>query len=102
MPPRKTKLDLLIVAARYRDGWLDLAKGYRIHGQVWTDVLLFPRDELIELLQSGARIGYGRNAPLATDFEVEGTLKLEREGDRLRVVSGGSATQGDDLGVPIF
>jgi hypothetical protein len=94
------KIDVIVTAARYatKGDRLTLARGYRRLGEVWSDLLLFERERMIEFLQAGKRIAAGRRNETPGDFMV---LK------RIVKANGSLATQGstgkkDDLGVPIF
>lgn len=103
-PPRRTKVDVLITAARYdsETGKLRMVQGYEPMGQVWSDIRLYTREDLIERLQEGKHIAFGSNVRLATDFEVRGRLQLrQRDGDTI-LLAEGSSSESDDLGVPRF
>jgi hypothetical protein len=103
-PPRKAKADLIIVAARYEaEGHRLLeAKAYQAADQVWTDVLLITRADLVDRLQRGRRVAIGRVVDLAADFEIEGRLRLSDSGGEVAILADGGSGPGDDLGVPLF
>ncbi len=104
LPPRKTEVDVLITAARYEPetGELRMAQGYEPIGQVWSDIRLYTREDLIERLKAGRHVGFGGNVRLATDFEVRGKVGLhERDGGTILLAEGRSSDT-DDLGVPFF
>jgi hypothetical protein len=104
LPARKAKLDLLITSARYHpdNGTLMLAKGFEPVGQVWSDILLLGRVELLARLEEGQRIFNGDKEGLVADFEPGEEIHLvEANGKRLLVAGDGSG-EGDDLGVPLF
>ncbi len=106
LAPRKTKVDLVVVAARYREEGaerkLDFAQAYERHGVVWSDIKLYDRAKLMAAFEGGKRVHAGRPGELSTDFILLHALKLEGEGAQARIVSdtGGQAA-GDDLGVPL-
>jgi hypothetical protein len=94
------KIDLIITSARYsaEGRRLKTARGFRRLGPIWSDVLLFDRKDLTELLQSGTRIAAGRKKDTPGDFIVLAKV-VENNG---RLATEGSAQSGDDLGVPLF
>jgi hypothetical protein len=104
LPPRKTEARLIVVAARYdpESHRLRTAKAYQSADQVWTDVLLFSRQELIDVLESGKKVVVGRFVDLATDFEISGQLQLVESGGETFLRADGQSAAGDDLGVPLF
>ena len=102
-PPRRSKADLMVVAARYgANGDLDTAKAYECHDQVWTDVKLYDRQALVDMIQAGKRVSFGAFVDLATDFKRLGRISLVESDGRQVLAPKGKATQHDDLGVPIF
>jgi hypothetical protein len=97
----KKNVDLVLTAARY-DGVgsrLQAARGYRRMGDVWSDWLIFSREELVRHLRDGRRLFVGREAELPGDFELDRRLGLT-DGEWL-VPEGGSSGR-DDLAVPLF
>ncbi len=98
--PRHRKIDVIVTAARYatKGDRLTLARGYRRMGEVWSDLLLFERERLVELLQAKKRIAAGRRNETPGDFMV--LKRIVKANGRL--AAEGSAGKGDDLGVPIF
>ncbi|MGA9532640.1 MAG: hypothetical protein WBR18_07995 [Anaerolineales bacterium] len=103
-PTGKTKAGLIVVAARYESGShrLQDAKAYQSAGQVWTDVQLFSRQDLVDLLQSGKKIAIGRFVDLAADFELSGHVRLLGSNGETHLRADDNSTEGDDLGVPLF
>jgi len=95
---------LLITAARYepQGGRLLMAQGYQPFGQVWSDIQLYRRDELVERLQSGQRLATGRATGLATDFEPLDQLRLVKADGGPWLRANGGQAPGDDLGVARF
>lgn len=104
LPPRKTKLDVLVTAARYdpESGKLRLAQGYEPMGYVWSDIRLYTREDLMRRLREGQKISYGADVRLATDFQVDGQLELVELDGEERLMAEGRASESDDLGVPLF
>ncbi len=94
------KIDLIITSARYtaEGRRLKTARGFRRLGPIWSDLLLFDRKDLTDLLQSGKRIAAGRRKDTPGDFTVLAKI-IEENG---RLATEGSARSGDDLGVPLF
>jgi hypothetical protein len=94
------KIDVIVTSARYtaEGRRLMLARGYRRLGPIWTDLLLFDRKSLSDLLQSGMRIAAGRRKGTPGDFVVLARI-VEANG---RLATEGSTRGGDDLGVPLF
>ncbi len=104
LPPRKAKIDLLITAARYdpESDEVAMVKAHEPKGVVWSDVLLFPREELVRRLRNGERVAFGRHVDLATDFELEGTIRLEERDGREILLAEGKSGDTDQLQVPRF
>ena len=94
------KVDLIVTAARYasKGDRLMQARGYRRMGEVWSDLLLFDRKLLVEMLQEGKRIAAGRRNETPGDFVV--LKRIVKANGRL--ATQGSTGKGDNLGVPIF
>jgi hypothetical protein len=98
------KLDVVLVAVRYdaSDGKLSLAQGYERRGFVWGDLVLFDRADVIDRIRAGKRVVAGRRAEMPGDFEVLNPIQLQRLNGTTALVAEGSATGGDDLGLPLF
>ena len=106
LAPRKTKVNVVVVAARYEgegeDRLLRFAQVYEKHGAVWSDIKLYDRERLIEALNEGKRVMSGRPGELATDFQLDAPIRLEAANGRERILGEGvDAGAGDDLGVPL-
>ena len=104
LPARKAKFDLLITMARYQPGTgrLMFAKGFEPVGQVWSDILLLGRVELINRLNEGQQFVNGEKENLANNFEPRDEIRLvETNGDQI-IVAGERKAERDDLGVPLF
>ena len=95
----------MLVSVRFRaDGrTLEYARGYSRQGAVWSDLRLFAREQLLQLIGSGSRVATGQVAALEGDFVVTGRVKLveNRERGTLLAVDGVRSDQ-DNLGLPLF
>jgi hypothetical protein len=102
--PAMKKLDLVIVAARYEagNGKLALARGFERRGDVWTDLLLIGRKDLLARIKAGRKVAVGQQKDLPGDFAVFGALELCRRNGAESVVLAGRAAEKDELGVPLF
>ncbi|HET7012018.1 MAG TPA: hypothetical protein VFI11_14675 [Anaerolineales bacterium] len=97
------KLDVVVVAARYApDGNLALAQVYERRGQVWTDLVLFDREDLVQRLRAGKRVAAGVPAQVPGDFEVRESVRLSGVNGRAVVRAEGATSTTDDLRVPAF
>jgi hypothetical protein len=95
-------LDVVLEAVRYEQATSRLlsARGYKRIGSVWSDKLLFDRKQIIEWVKSKKRIVCGRPAIIPGDFEVFG--RLQYLGNETLTCDGGSSTNKEDLGLPLF
>jgi len=103
---RKTrKLDVVVEAVRYDEetSRLFLARGYERVGYIWSDINLFDRKQLVELLKTKKRVVCGRPAGIQGDFEVYGCLQVKGDGERGVLACGApSGLMKEDLGLPLF
>lgn len=97
------KFDVVIEAVRYKNGKIELVRGYERRGASFTDRILMDRKTLLERLKEGKRFVTGqRKEYLASTFEVGKPIKLVG-GDGKQVVTTLAAAEHDDLeGVPSF
>ncbi|MEW6566825.1 MAG: hypothetical protein AB1449_01390 [Chloroflexota bacterium] len=104
LSPQSKRLDVVIEAVRCAaDGSrLQLARGYERRGHVWSDLVLFSREELIERLRRGARIVVGRPRDLPGDFEVVAQVRLLRNSGTEVLGAQGERGSGDSLPAPLF
>jgi hypothetical protein len=103
LPARKSKAELVLVAARYGDdGRLDVARGYARHDQVWSDVRLIDRDTLVDLLRSDRRVATAVVEGLGADFSLQAPVELRQTNGRDQLLAKGSSAPNDDLGLPLF
>ncbi|MEK6588057.1 MAG: hypothetical protein AABY97_04370 [Chloroflexota bacterium] len=101
----RKKADLVLVSVRYQaDGrLLQYVRGYARQGAVWSDLRLIDREQLLEMMGSGARVLTGRVTNLEGDFELTRrvTLRSIDSGQELLAVDGVSNPR-DELELPLF
>jgi hypothetical protein len=97
------KFDVVIEAVRYKNGKIELARGYERRGPTFTDRVLLDRKTLLERLQGGKRLVTGqRKEYLASTFDVGKPIKLVGA-DGKQVVTTLLQANHDELeGVPSF
>ena len=90
------------MSARYEPGGekIQFARGYARRGQVWGDIQLFTRGELVESLNQGLVLVTGRSGDLAGDFDVISAIELGP--DEQLLIAGNSPDKGDELELPIL
>ncbi len=99
------KLDVLLDAVRYGEGKhrLQCARGYQRRGFVWSDVLLFDRQQLVEMVKSKKQIACGHPTAIDGDFEVYGRIQYRGNGGGGILSCDTSSEKGkEDLGLPLF
>ncbi|MEJ2550230.1 MAG: hypothetical protein P8Z42_13965 [Anaerolineales bacterium] len=99
------KLDVLLEAVRYGEGEprLQCARGYKRKGFVWSDVLLFDRQQLVDMLKSKKKVACGRPTAIDGDFEVYGKIQYRGNGgDSILTCDGGAGKEKENLGLPLF
>jgi hypothetical protein len=103
LPARKAKADVVLVAARYEDdGRLEVAKGYVRHDQIWSDVQLFDRETLVDMLGLDRRVATAKFKDLAADFSLKSKVNLKEMDGTMWLVVNGTTGSRDDLGLPLF
>jgi uncharacterized radical SAM superfamily Fe-S cluster-containing enzyme len=103
LPARKSKADIVLVAARYEDdGQLKMAKGCVRHDQIWSDVKLFDRETLVDMLGFDRRVATAKSKDLATDFSLISRVHLKEVDGHMWLVVNGNTASRDDLGLPLF
>ncbi len=97
------KFDVVIEAVRYKNGKIDVVRGYERRGATFSDRILLDRKTLLERLKDGKRMVTGqRQEYLASTFEVGKPVKLVGQ-DTKQVVTTLSEADHDELeGVPAF
>lgn len=112
----KTKINLVLVSARYEPGTQNLifARGYERRGQVWMDIKLYDRASLVEALKQGQILATGRSSDPVGDFEILFPVYLSPDERLLAGENGMHAGEngmhagengmqnGDNLGLPIL
>lgn len=98
------KFDVVIEAVRYKNGKIELVRGYERRGATFSDRILLDRKTLLERLKEGKRFVTGqRREYLASTFEVGKPVKLVSGDSRQVVVTTLPDAEHDDLeGVPSF
>lgn len=98
---RQKKYDAVIEAVHYTpEGQIDWVRGYERRGFIFTDMLVFHRQDLLERLENGDRIYLGeRKALMGNDFTLGQAVRLESQ----HIVAGKAQGSRDFLeGAPIF
>ena len=96
----KKKIDVYIISARYTpgDGRVLLVQAYHRRGPIWTDIQLYDRKRLVELLQAGERVATGRPTQTPGEFLFLAQVRLTSG----RLVVDGRLDMGEALSVPLF
>ena len=97
------KFDVEIEAVRYKNGKIELVRGYERRGVTFTDRILLDRKSIFERLKAGKRFVTGqRKEFLGGTFDVGKPVKLVG-GDGKQVVTTLPEAEHDELeGVPSF
>ena len=101
----KQKFDVVVEAVRYRpDGQVEWVRGYERRGDTFTDLVLIPREALVERLKAGEVFIAGRRiSQMASTFEVTTPLRLvHQNGQDLIVTESGQPARDDLAGVPLL
>jgi hypothetical protein len=96
-------LDIVLVAARYKqNGTLKFAKGYKRRGVVWSDLNIFDREMLMNMVRAGKQIFTGNPVKLPGNYEPINRVRVEERNGAARLVANGSSSSEDDLGLPVL
>src|SRR3989304_7689998 len=97
-------VDVVLVAVRYVPGYqrVWLAKGYERRGAIWSDIRLFDRQALLNILRAGTRVASGRPHDVPGDFETFAPIKLRGNHGDANIYASGRPSWGDELGMPLF
>ena len=97
---KEKQIDLVIISARYapEDGRLALVQAYQRRGPIWSDILLYDRKRLVDLMQEGEQVATGRPKEIPGDFRILARVRLESG----RLVVEERQGLGELLGVPQF
>ena len=97
------KFDVVIEAVRYKNGKIELVRGYERRGVAFSDRILMDRKTLLELLKDGKRIVAGqRKEYLGGTFDVGKSLKLVGADGKQVVTTFADADHDELEGVPAF
>lgn len=101
---RKKNYDGVIEGVRYdEDGKIIWARGYQRKGFIFSDLILFPRQEIIDRISAGEKFYTGtRDLLMGHNFKINKPLRLvDHNGEKL-VVAGDTPTDRDHIaGVPL-
>ncbi len=97
------RYDFVIEAVRYKNGKIDVVRGYQRRGPTFTDRILLDRKALLEQLQDGKHVVTGqRKILLASTFDIGKPVQVVEQ-DGKQVVTTLSQAEHDELeGVPVF
>ena len=97
------KYDFVIEAVRYKNGKIDVVRGYQRRGPTFTDRILLDRKALLEHLKDGQHVVTGqRKEFLASTFDIGKPVQVVEQ-DGTQVVTTLSQAEHDELeGVPVF
>jgi hypothetical protein len=97
------KFDVVIEAVRYKNGKIELVRGYERRGPIFSDCILLDRKALLERFKGGKRFMTGQRTEfLAGTFDVGKPMKLVGQ-DGKQVITTLPEAEHDELeGVPSF
>ena len=98
------RLDVVLEAVRYEEGKRRLrrARGYTRRGFIWSDRMLFDRNQLIDLVKANKRVVAGGPAEIEGDFEVFARIRFEEDGQQGTLMCESGKQDVEDLGLPLF
>src|SRR5512135_1014579 len=97
------KFDGVIEAVRYKNGKIDVVRGYERRGATFSDRILLDRKTLLERLKRGKRFVTGqRKQYLASTFEVGKPVKVIGQDGKQVVTTLPNADHDELEGVPAF
>ena len=104
LPKASSKLDVVIVAARYtkRSKQLKFGQAYVRRGLIWGDLMLLSRDELVQRITGKQRVVTGTPAEIPGEFVVFNHAKLSPMNGGVGIHVGEVPPKGDDLDLPLF
>src|SRR5688572_240861 len=97
------KPDVVIEAARYKNGQIVMVRAYERRGATFSDHVLIERKALVERLQKGEWLAVGSREELkASTFKLGSEVKLVKQNDHEWIATRADAA-GDTLdGAPVF
>lgn len=95
---KKNQFDGVVEAVHYNaDGSVKWVRAYERRGPTFSDLVLIPRMEMIQLIKSGKVYMAGRRVDyLASTFEVTSRLRVEGANNSEVLVSGDAGTTDHD------
>lgn len=97
------KFDVVIEAVRYKNGKIELVRGYERRGAAFSDRILMDRKTVLERLKDGKRFITGqRKEFLGGTFDVGKALKLVGADGKQVVTTLPDADHDELEGVPAF
>ena len=97
-------VDVVLVGVRYVAGYhrILLAKGYERRGSIWSDIRLFDRQALLDIMRAGKRVAAGRPLAVPGDFELFEPVETRGADEVANIYASGRPSWGDELGLPLF
>ena len=98
------KFDGVIEAVRYKNGQIAVVRAFERRGTTFSDRVLIPREELLELLKRGRKFVIGKRKEfLASTFEVQDKPLQILKRDGQEIISTRSDANHDELQqAPVF
>lgn len=95
----RPKADFVIETVRYTpQGEIDWVRGYERRGEAFSDVVILPRDELVERLRKGKKVFAGKRLPkMGSAFELSKAVHLKQVNGKLVVVTENTPASSDRL-----
>ena len=100
-----SKYDGVIEAVHYApDGQVEWVRVYLRRGPTWSDRLILPRQELIDVIKAGRKMVAGSRVEfMAGTFEVTNPIKVVgSSGKETLSISNGSSDRDNLEGVPVL
>ncbi|RCK74794.1 MAG: hypothetical protein ANABAC_1511 [Anaerolineae bacterium] len=101
----RPKADFIIETVRYSpNGEIEWVRGYERRGEVFSDVVIVPRHELVERLKKGKKIFAGRRlSKMGSAFELSKGVQLKAMNGNAVIVTENTSASSDRLdGVPVI
>ncbi len=101
----RPKADFIIETVRYSpNGEIEWVRGYERRGEVFSDVVIVPRHELVERLKKGKKIFAGRRlSKMGSAFELSKGVQLKAMNVNAVIVTENTSASSDRLdGVPVI
>jgi hypothetical protein len=97
------KPDVVIEAARYKNGQIVMVRAYERRGATFSDHVLIERKTLVERLQKGERLAVGSREELkASTFKLGSEVQLVKQNDHEWISTRPDATSDTLDGAPVF